>query len=81
MFGWFGNRCPLSTFEKTWIEWRLSWLVEQFGFETMLKAPLLLPNDEGLVGQAAAAFELWFGILPDQVSALKACREAVAARA
>ncbi len=34
-----------------------------------------------LVGQAAAAFRIWFGISPDQASALKACREAVAARA
>lgn len=34
-----------------------------------------------LVGQAAAAFRIWFGITPDEASALKACREAVAARA
>lgn len=33
-----------------------------------------------LVGQAAAAFRIWFGIYPDQASALQACREAVAAR-
>lgn len=33
-----------------------------------------------LVGQAAAAFHLWFGIRPDQASALAACRAAVAAR-
>lgn len=33
-----------------------------------------------LVGQAAAAFRIWFGISPDEGSALKACREAVAAR-
>ena len=34
-----------------------------------------------LVAQAAAAFRLWFGIDPDQASALGACRRAVAARA
>ena len=34
-----------------------------------------------LVGQAAAAFQLWFSISPDQASALEACRAAVAARA
>jgi shikimate dehydrogenase len=34
-----------------------------------------------LVGQAAAAFHLWFGVSPDQASVLKACRAAVAARA
>jgi shikimate dehydrogenase len=34
-----------------------------------------------LVGQAAAAFHLWFGADPDQASALNACRAAVAARA
>ena len=33
-----------------------------------------------LVAQAAAAFHLWFGISPDQASALHACRAAVAAR-
>jgi len=33
-----------------------------------------------LVGQAAAAFYLWFGETPDQAGALKACRAAVAAR-
>jgi len=34
-----------------------------------------------LVGQAAAAFHIWFGISPDEAGALRACREAVAARA
>jgi len=34
-----------------------------------------------LVGQAAAAFRIWFGIFPDEAGALRACREAVAARA
>ncbi len=34
-----------------------------------------------LVGQAAAAFRIWFGISPDQASALEACRTAVAGRA
>lgn len=34
-----------------------------------------------LVGQAAAAFRIWFGISPDEAGALRACREAVAARA
>ncbi len=33
-----------------------------------------------LVAQAAAAFRLWFGIAPDQASALAACRKAVEAR-
>ena len=33
-----------------------------------------------LVGQAAAAFHLWFGVAPDQARALAACRAAVAAR-
>ena len=34
-----------------------------------------------LVGQAAAAFQLWFAVSPDHASALEACRAAVAARA
>ena len=33
-----------------------------------------------LVGQAAAAFHLWFGVAPDQARALAACRAAVAGR-
>jgi shikimate 5-dehydrogenase len=33
------------------------------------------------VGQAAAAFRIWFGLSPNEASALQACREAVAARA
>ena len=33
-----------------------------------------------LVGQAAAAFRLWFGLVPDAGGALDACRAAVAAR-
>ena len=33
-----------------------------------------------LVGQAAAAFHLWFGVAPDRARALAACRAAVAAR-
>lgn len=34
-----------------------------------------------LVGQAAAAFRIWFGIDPDEDAALAACQEAVRARA
>lgn len=34
-----------------------------------------------LVAQAAAAFHLWFGLWPDQASALRACRAEVASRA
>lgn len=34
-----------------------------------------------LVGQAAAAFRIWFGVDPDEDGALAACREAVGARA
>jgi shikimate dehydrogenase len=33
-----------------------------------------------LVGQAAAAFRIWFGLVPDTDGALDACRAAVAAR-
>ena len=33
-----------------------------------------------LVGQAAAAFHIWFGLVPDTDGALDACRAAVAAR-
>ena len=34
-----------------------------------------------LVGQAEAAFRIWFGVTPDAEGALKACRAIVAVRA
>jgi hypothetical protein len=46
MFGWFAPKCPLSTWEKTWTEWRLRWLADTLGIDRLFKAPIVLPNDE-----------------------------------
>lgn len=46
MLGLFGSKCPLGTREKTWIEWRMRWLADQFGLERLRKATVILPTDE-----------------------------------
>jgi hypothetical protein len=46
MFGWFSPKCPLDTYEKTWTEWRMRWLADQFGVERLLRAEVVLPTNE-----------------------------------
>jgi HEAT repeats len=46
MFGLFSTRCPLDTYEKTWIEWRMRWLADQFGVDRLLCAKVVLPTDD-----------------------------------
>src|SRR5579871_1219070 len=46
MFGWFSAKCPLDTYEKTWTEWRMRWLADQFGIERLLRAQVVLPTEE-----------------------------------
>ena len=46
MFGWRSAKCPLDTYEKTWAEWRMRWLAEQFGIERLLEAHVVLPTEE-----------------------------------
>lgn len=46
MFGWFSAKCPLNTYEKTWTEWRMRWLADQFGIERLLQAKVILPTEE-----------------------------------
>jgi hypothetical protein len=46
MFGWRSAKCPLDTYEKTSTEWRMRWLAQQFGIERLLRAEVVLPNDE-----------------------------------
>ena len=46
MFGWFTPRCPLVTWEKTWTEMRMCWLVEQLGLHRLLEAQVILPTKE-----------------------------------
>jgi hypothetical protein len=46
MFGWRSAKCPIDTFEKTWTEWRMRWLADQFGIERLLQSQVILPTDE-----------------------------------
>jgi hypothetical protein len=46
MFGLFASKCPLTTYEKAWTEWRMRWLAEQFGIERLLKTTVLTPTPE-----------------------------------
>jgi len=46
MFGWFSPKAPLSTYEKTWTEWRMRWLADRFGIDRLLRAKVILPTDE-----------------------------------
>lgn len=46
MFGWFAPKCPIGTWEKTWTEWRMRWLADQFGIDRLLKAHVLVPTEE-----------------------------------
>jgi hypothetical protein len=44
MWGWPRPRCPLGTWEKTWIEFRMCWLAERVGLERLITAEVLLPS-------------------------------------
>lgn len=46
MFGWFSPKCPLDTYEKTWTEWRMRWLADQFGIDRLLQADVILPTED-----------------------------------
>jgi hypothetical protein len=46
MFGWLRPQPPLDTFEKTWVERRMRWLVAQFGIERLRQSTVLLPTTE-----------------------------------
>ena len=43
---WFTPKCPVETEDKTWIEESMLWLIEEFGADTLLNVPVMLPNDE-----------------------------------
>ncbi len=48
MFGWFKSpaRCPVEPAAKDWIERRLAWLTEQFGWDRLQAAEVILPRPE-----------------------------------
>ncbi len=46
MFGWLKPKCPLGTWEKTWTETRMRWLADQLGVDRLLKATVILPDED-----------------------------------
>jgi tetratricopeptide (TPR) repeat protein len=44
MFRWIAPKCPVDPETKGWIERRMAWLAEQFGWERMLTVPALTPT-------------------------------------
>jgi hypothetical protein len=45
MFGLFTTRCPIDLREKTWVELRMQWLIDRFGFERLRKVEIVTPSD------------------------------------
>jgi len=46
MFGWLRPRCPVEPELKLWIERRMAWLTDRFGWDYLLARPVVLPTDE-----------------------------------
>lgn len=46
MFGWLRPRCPVEPELKLWIERRMAWLTDRFGWEHLLARSVILPCDE-----------------------------------
>ncbi|QDT24306.1 hypothetical protein [Gimesia chilikensis] len=48
MFGWFRSKptCPVTAEEKSWIEERFTWLIDEFGMQRLTKGTFILPTAE-----------------------------------
>jgi hypothetical protein len=46
MFGWFRAACPLNVREKTWVELRLRWLVEQSEADRIRSLEVITPTKQ-----------------------------------
>ena len=46
MLGWLFPRCPVSTFDKVWVERRMLWLVDKFGLERLKNVAVIEPTPE-----------------------------------
>jgi hypothetical protein len=46
MFGLFGPRPPIGTWDKAWVEWRLRWLADRFGIDRLRNARVVVPTEE-----------------------------------
>jgi hypothetical protein len=43
---WYKHKCPIAPDRKAWIEYRMSWLGEQFGLDRWRSGAVVLPTDE-----------------------------------
>jgi hypothetical protein len=48
MFGWFRSKasCPVEPQDREWIEWRMAWLADTFGWDRMRSVRVILPTPE-----------------------------------
>jgi hypothetical protein len=46
LFGLFSPKSPLAIHEKTWTEVRMRWLAGQFGLDRLLRAEVVLPDEQ-----------------------------------
>ncbi len=46
MFSFFRPRCPIDPGEKTWIEYRMAWLLKRFSLEQLQNTKIILPTSE-----------------------------------
>lgn len=46
MFGWLRPKFPVSPDQKSWIDWRMGWLLDQFGDRRLREHPVVLPTAE-----------------------------------
>jgi hypothetical protein len=46
VFRLFAPKYPLTTYEKTWAEWRMRWFADKLGIERLLRARVVLPTKE-----------------------------------
>lgn len=44
MLSWFRPSCPLNASEKTWVEFRIAWLLERLGYNRLNEIETLLPT-------------------------------------
>ncbi len=46
MFGWTRPKCPVQPDLKLWIERRMAWLTDRFGWDYLTTRPVVLPSEE-----------------------------------
>jgi hypothetical protein len=57
VFGLFGPKCPVNTWEKAWTETRMLWLARALGIKRCLEAEIVLPTDDYFPEAYSGSFE------------------------